>query len=230
MAKISKKKQTMMDKISKMNVARIKPKAVDPVLKTQERRARMHRKINKTCKSTHILVLDIDGTIVNYRDKAEISRRKKRTQRYQTHSKAKALVARPGLHELLTKASRGFDIVLFTAGNEGHLRYVTNKFGEGVIKAGFSSRWYPGTFKDSHGIATCGKNVTFIDDDPRHYKKFDLDKLIVVDCWKADHIMDRGLTEALMDLERRFPARFAYKFREPSSEPKQKKIWFNAVM
>lgn len=210
MVKFTKAKKKMAARISKMNAARLKPRLLDPVQRVKDRRQQMRRLIHRLCPSTHLLVLDIDGTIVNFRDRAAIARMKKSIKKLHPTPSPRLMVARPNLHTLLVRASRGFDIILFTAGNEGHLRYVMKKFGEGLISAGFSNRWMHRGYKDVVAFLHMDKTVVFIDDDARHYKAQSAKQLIHVEKWFRTNLADRGLLEALYELEKRHPARFVY--------------------
>lgn len=215
MVRLTKAKKTLAAKIAKMNAARVKPRSRDPVTRVRRRRRRMRRIINRTCSSSYLLVLDIDGTIVNYRDRATIARMKKTIKKLRKTPSPRALVARPNLWEFLVSSSRGFDIILFTAGNEGHLRYVMKKFGMGLINAGFSNRWMHRGHKDVVAFMHMKKTVVFVDDDSRHYKAQSAKHLIKVPTWVRTNPADRGLREALYELEHRYPNRFVYKCKTP---------------
>lgn len=152
-------------------------------------------------KPKYLLVLDIDGTVINYRDHAK---KKNPLQR----GGWGLLYTRPYLKEFLEVVKGKFEIFLFTSGTEGHLRYVWNKFFKGVVRTGFSRRWNHKLRKDPLTINRMAKNVVYVDDDESHYHYESADRHIPIARWTEHMKQDRELLRVLDELEDRFPELF----------------------
>lgn len=216
----------MRKKIAKMNKVRL-PKRTKPYeTYRQKRQRKMKALILKHCDKKHILVLDIDGTILNYRDHAAMKSKTIVIRRGQCVSRSRLLYTRPYFSELLEAASENFSIVLYTAGTESHLRHVMKRFGENKISLGFSNRWLHNNRKELDPFLDSGKNVTFVDDDGRHYQREDVESFIKVGRYGMRDGRDSTLDNVIAILRAQYPddLPLTAKERAKSDERYQNKV------
>lgn len=208
-------------KVQKLLESQAKKPVHGSQAKIIEQRRRMSAVIARKCKRSFVLVLDVDGTIVNYRNNTQMYQRLTDNPALRPTGVERRLIARPHLSRLLEETSHGFSLVMFTAGTQSHLNHVKKRFGGGYISAGFSNLWMNRSRKDIYPFIKKGRTVTFVDDDSRHFPHQSKDHLIEVKKWDGKDMEDRALLDVLDELRQRYPQRFVSGCKTPPEEPRE---------
>lgn len=223
MSKRSDASKRLQEKIRKMNEKRLKPKPTRPLELLNQRRKALASLIAKKCKKSHLLVLDLDGTLISYGDPPRQSRQKENMEAAAPQKDRRRRFLRPHFQKFMEQVSKNFDIVVFTMGTESHLRYFLKKYFGNYANVGLSRRWMHKNLKDIVPFLTLGKAIAFVDDDNRHYKFQSYKFLIEIPRWTAEDTTDEGLLDALGILKARFPECFPTESSSDSSSSSESK-------
>lgn len=141
-----------------------------------------------TRKREHLLLLDVDGTIVNF--KRRLSER---------------IVPRPHLQQFLRMVSAEFDIVLFSRGSASHVEFVKGAYCSRHVKVGLGQAHWPENFKVPDRFIEAWPSTVIVDDNPDSISLPKSIKVLKIKKWRSENRADTELlrtAKALLQLAR----------------------------
>lgn len=142
----------------------------------QERRNSAIQSILSVSHKPHLLILDVDGTIVNFRRRL-----------YED------LEPRPFLGFFLRKVSRLFDVVLYSRASSEHVEFVRRRWCDKYVKIGLSRDLNCSDIKYVDELLEAGRSLWIVDDNPDSFCLTHRKHLVKIAKWTRDFKRDREL-------------------------------------